>query len=259
MYHALVKDQNGLTLNLTGQEDKWAVTSITGLSSPPVTLNTSSYAGFDGSAFNSAKVGARNIVITLMLNGDFEDSREALYKFFPPKKQVEFRFSNASRKIKINCYVESTECDFFSDNETMQISLMCLDPWFISTDPNDVTTRAITINTLVVSTSEIPTGAVMTFTVTSQCSRLKVENVESGEYLTLYYTFNAGDIVTVNTQSGSRSIMLTRNGTTSNLVSAFVFGSSFLQIPVGSSHFTFTATGGDASLSVVYTAMFRGV
>ena len=52
MYHALVKDQNGLTLNLTGQEDKWAVTSITGLSSPPVTLNTSSYAGFDEDGLN---------------------------------------------------------------------------------------------------------------------------------------------------------------------------------------------------------------
>lgn len=262
MYTATIQNSSGNYLDLTGNERRWTVLSISGLNPPPANVNTTSMAGSDGSKFNSAHVNQRNIVIQLRINGDVETNRAELYGFFAVKENVNFLYKTNSRQVVISGYGESVECDLFSNSEVLQASIICPQPWFFDTTAGGTVSTAIDENTPVTNASELAVGALITFSVTAACSLLELENVTTGDSLSLSGTFNAGDVLIVNTTSGSRSVTLTRGGSTTSLFSAVQIGSTFIQIPVGQSRFTFSTNLPDSSnadCQIQFTKMYRGV
>lgn len=262
MYTATIQNSSGSYLDLTGNEQRWTVLSITGLNPPPATVNLTAMAAADGAKFNSARVNTRNIVIQLRINGDVETNRDALYGFFSVKENCTFLYKTRSREVMIYGYVESVECDLFSESEVFQASILCPFPWFADATQNGTVLATIYENTLINNGSELAVGAVITFNVTAACSLLRLTDNTTGEALTLSATFNAGDVVTVNTTSGSRSVMLTRGGSTTSLFSTVKIGSTFIQIPVGQSRFTFSTNLPDSSnadCQIQFTKMYRGV
>ena len=114
MYTAKIENVNGEVMLLTNKESKYQVISITGLNPPKAQINTTPIVGLDGAKFNSSKLETRNIVITIRLNGDVEANRQALYNFFVTKKWCRFYYTNGSRNVYIDGYIDSVECDLFS-------------------------------------------------------------------------------------------------------------------------------------------------
>ena len=121
---------------ILGEPEKsgFLIKSITGLGSGKADINTTKLSAIDGSAFNSAKVNERNIVITIIFleKDTIEDARQLTYKYFPIKKPLELLIETDNRYCYVKGYVENNDPNIFSQQEQTQISIICPDPYFYS-------------------------------------------------------------------------------------------------------------------------------
>lgn len=108
------------------------VQNIEGLGSPQMDLSTTGIYSMDGSVLGNVRAQNRNIVFTLypMAYPDVETSRQLLYRYLPLKSKVRVVFATGNRVVAAEGYVESNEPDIFSFPETVQISVVCTDPYF---------------------------------------------------------------------------------------------------------------------------------
>lgn len=113
--------------------------NITGLGPGTATINAYEVATDDGSMFSSARLSARNIVISIAFHGnDIETLRQKTYKYFPIKKQVELEIVTDNRVSVIKGYVEKNDPTIFSQNEATQISIICPYPYFYKGGPDAI-------------------------------------------------------------------------------------------------------------------------
>lgn len=286
MYQASIENSRGQSLQLTGDEANYQILDIEGLNPPEAQVNLTDIAGMDGAKFNSAKLQTRNVVITLRLNGDAEANRIKLYQYFPTKEQVTFYYSNSHRDVFIKGYVNSCEVNPFSQDEQMQVSIICPNPYFkaideIIEDISNVTslfTFPFTINqgepipfsnyeigsvTNIFNSAESETGVIIQINVLSAVNDILIRNTQTGESIELSYEFEEGDLITINTNTGEKSIQLLRGGVTSNLFTALVSGSVFLQLYAGDNPLAYQVDGGLSDqyvyITFSYYSMYRGV
>lgn len=126
-----------LTLELSNPFDIGInVRSIEGIGPPKGNVNYTEIASGDGGQFNSARASIRNITMQLGLMPvpTVEESRHRVYKYFPLDQQVTLRFETDKRLCEITGWVEECEPDIFSDDETIDVSIVCPDPYFYSVD-----------------------------------------------------------------------------------------------------------------------------
>ena len=124
MYTLKVENQKGEILDLTGSPS-YDVLKIDGLNPPSASINFSTMANFDGSIYNSAQLGNRNIVLTIKVYNPVETNRINLYKYFQMKKKIRVYYENNTRSVYADGYVETFENDYFTINQTIQISILC--------------------------------------------------------------------------------------------------------------------------------------
>lgn len=134
MFNLTVENRNGQRLTLTHREREYQILKIDGLNPPNALIHSNSVVGMDGARFASSKLEPRNIVITVKVNGDVEKNRLQLYNYFKTKQFCKIYYSNSSRSIYAEGIVETIECDLFENGETMQISVICHDPYLNAID-----------------------------------------------------------------------------------------------------------------------------
>ena len=286
MYTAQIKNSGGESLRLTQNEEQFQVVSIAGLNPVPAHVNLTDVAGLDGGVFNSSKLNTRDIVITLKINGDAEENRQRLYLFFRTKEPCTFYFKNKNRDVSIEGYVETVEVGLFSNAQTMQISIICPDPYFralqeIAVDISNLESRFVfpfaidedtpipfstyTDNreTAILNKSEAETGMIIKVEALADFSSLEIRDTGTGEYILLSGSFETGDLITINTNPGKKGIRLTRDGVESNAFRTLQRGSTFLQLAVGVNTYSYLVDGGEndeaVSIIVQYTNAYRGV
>ena len=288
MYTARIENKNGDIMLVTGDEPKYQVIKIAGLNPPKAQINLTTVVGLDGARFNSAKLETRNIVLTVRINGNVEENRLRLYQYFRTREWCTFYYSNSSRDVSIEGYVESVECNLFAKGETAQISILCPFPYFrsiseIVADSSSVFSQFVfpfTINLgdpVVISTieeesdgsidvyngSESETGVILEIDFNDAASTIEIKNTSTGDDLKLSYQFQSEDKVIVNTNKGEKSITLIRGGVFSNIFSALQPGSTFFQLIIGNNHFEYLVDGvantEDVSLVFRYYNLYRGV
>jgi hypothetical protein len=285
MYTAKIENYNGEVLTLTGNEPVYQIIDIVGLNPPRAQINTSTIVGLDGAVFNSSKLETRNIVLTIKINGDVETNRQQLYNYFRTKSWCKFYYTNQNRDVSIVGYVESLECNFFTNNETAQISIICPYPYFKSiaeitqtlTHTNAAFTFPFSINIgnpviiseyttggiNVYNSSESETGAIIEINFSSSASTIELKNVTTGDDFILNYNFQANDTLLINTNKGQKSITLIRNGVLNNLFSALQRGSVFFQLATGNNFFEYLidnlAGSDEARVTFRYYNVYRGV
>lgn len=286
MYIAKIENSGGEVLILTQDESRWTVYEITGLNPPGAQINLTNLAGLDGARFNSSKLATRNIVVSLKINGEIETNRQELYRFFRTKEACIFYFANANRNVKIAGYVETVECNMFSNMEIMQISIICPYPYFqaVEESETDISNQfrlfvfPFSINegepvpfseytnnriAVVENGSEAETGAVFEVEFTDNVSKLMIYNTERNEHITINYNFHDGDRAIISTVKGQKSATLIRNGISRNIFSAVERGSVFLQLLPGENRFSYVADDGasndDVHITVMFSQIFRGV
>lgn len=282
MYSLIVENENGDRLELTGNRN-YDVLSVAGTGPPAASINTVNLAGFDGTWFNSSKVGHRNLVLTLNIHHPIEANRLALYNIFRVKRPVKVRYKNSRRDVYIEGYVESFENNPWTQLQQPQISIICPKPFWLSASetsvifstsnalfefPFSIPAEGIEFSTLsqvtsaVINSGEIETGGIIRFVAGADgIINPKFYNRTTQKFFGVDIELLHGDIVTINTNHGEKSVTLMREGATTNLLADRTEGSTWLTFEPGENEVSFGADEGSSNLVVSLSIVqkFEGV
>lgn len=272
MFTLKVENKNKQILTLTQNESNYQIISVEGLNPPEAEIYTKMIAGVDGERYKSSRLQMRNLVLTVRINGDVEENRIHLYEFFATGKWCKIYYSNDSRDVFIEGYCEKNEGSLFTDNQQIQISIVCPDPYFksllkIYSDiskqfgnfefPFAIEEEGIEFSILdlarevvVVNGGEIDSGAIITLTATHPVPNPIIYNVNTLEYLKINEIMQTGEVIIINTSKGNKSIEKIYNGVTTNAINMIDVGSTWLQLEVGANKFTYSADANEEALIV---------
>lgn len=286
MYNFKIETSSAIIVDLTNNERKYQIINISGLTPPSARINTADVVGMDGATFNSSKLNTRNIVITIRINGNVEENRQELYQYFRTKEYCKIYYQNRNRDVYIEGYVETFEGEIFSKSETMQISIICTNPYFKDTEIiiDDLTkvinrfifpfninlTEPIVISELEISKvtniqniSESETGFIAEALFLGAANRLEIKNISTGETFIINYEFLKNDRLFINTNKGSKLVILIRDGVERNIISAIERGTTFFQLRIGDNYFSYLLDNGERdnliSLQFKHYNIYRGV
>jgi len=280
MFTLKAENKRGRVIELTGNPS-YEVMSVTGLNPPNATVNMSAVANLDGKFFNSSKINERNVVIMLKINQPVESNRIAIYDYFQAKQYIKIYYSNDIRDVYAEGYIDTMECDLFTENEVMQISIMCPDPFFkdvkesrivfsqvidllefpISTPREGIALSELDLVNRINIPTEHDTGIIMTLTATGYVQSPVVYNAETRRAFRLNLRMEPGDQIIVNTNKGEKSVLLFRSGGYINIINYILSNPDWFQLEAGDNVFTYEAQSGSEHLtvSITYRAIYEGV
>ena len=85
-----------------------------------------------------------------------------------------------------------------------------------------------------------------------------ITNLTTGSYLHLNTEIQKGDVITITTKTGNKTITLTRNGVPQNQINSISEGSSWLTLQPGANRFQITG-GEHLSITMIHTDAWLGV
>lgn len=282
MYTLRVKNNRNESLTLTNNPN-YTLYKIEGLSPPQATINSSVNTTMDGSTINSTRVENRNIVLYLAIEGNIEANRINLYKYFPVKKAVTLYYTNSTRNVSIEGVVELIECDLFANKQVAQISLICAKPYFkeiseINTSlagiisrftfPFSIPAEGIVFSEIetgvrksIINSGDVDIGTIITLTARTTVVNPVIYNVFTREFIKLNFTMQPSDVIVINTNVGEKTITLTRDGETTNILGYMTKDSSWFVLTNGDNVFTYDTDGGTTALDVKFstTLLYSGV
>lgn len=259
------------------------IIGISGLSPVNATINSSMIAGGDGAMFNSASVGTRNIVITILPNHPVAENRQALYKVFGVKNKITLEYSTENRKVQIDGYVESVQADLFAMRQQVQISILCMQPFFKSAQeiidelasvvglfefPFSTETEGVVFSEMLVirkavinNAGDVPCGATFRMLATGRVLNPVIYNADDTTSFALNTAMQTGDEIIIDTQRGSKSVFLIRGGVRRNIINSRAANITWFQLPLGESTFTYNADEGaeNLTISIGHYNLFGGV
>ena len=250
-FSLILENEAGDQIDMTATANQYMTSKIEGLNPPAGTISTSSYAGMDGSYLNNAFIEKRNVVISFQMRGlDIEKRRHLLYRVVKPSRYIKVYYKTAGIDVYAEGYVETCELRNFVVITSGQISIICPDPYWYSTSAvyayysqvtgafhfpfpesdapfplgvysttdniiiqNDGDETGFTIRIEASSDETVPEIAAVTPTI---------YNADTGEYLQIKGEILKGDVITITTKTGNKTVTLTRNGVDNNIINRLV-------------------------------------
>ena len=266
------------------------ILNIDGLDPPKANINSTDIVGFDGTRVNSIKAESRNIVLSLLLLDPIQDNKEKIYNIFRVKSNIHLEFITDSRDVFIDGYVESVSMPQFTSQMSVQISIVCNNPWFYTEDQETLLygieggfefpfsienpmsfSELINVEerSILYSGSE-ETGCIVKLHFIGEISAtLDIFNNTSGDLISLSDTkielitgnpIQNGDDITINCYRGRKSIILTRNGVDWNIINAMRIDSKWLRIIPGDNICGFNNnTPENIQMSVLHNMLYGGI
>lgn len=283
MLHLTIENKYGEKLALSKSPD-YNLIKVTGLTPAPATINYSKLATKDGGIFNSSKVEPRNIVLYIQPTANVENSRVNIYKYIKSKQYIKLYVKNGLRNVWIEGYVESIEGDLYENPQVLQVSILCVDPYFKALEFNDYSLSNVTPvfefpftieNGETVSMSELSiatetnihnagddeTGVEIQLKVLGLALEPTIYNTTTNEHFTIEYELYAGDVVILNTKRGEKSLTLIREGVEINIINHMARGSKWFNLISGDNVFTYNAIHAPENIQVFVNvqALYEGV
>lgn len=287
MFTLEVENKYNQRLRLSQNESNYQILMIEGLTPPSATIHTRTSANAHGSTHKTSKIEPRNIVIQIRPRGNIEENRLRLYEYFASGDWCKLYFRNGSRNVAIEGYVENIESNLFENNQVVQISILCPEPFF-----KDVEKSVIDISkehsafefpfvidkngidfsvferdrfTCVVNYGEADTGMIIEIEapnvsgITFSCPVIR--NYITGESLKIDATISGGEKIVINTNVGKKSIVKISNGTETNIMNTFNLKTTWLQLRKGANYFTYDYNGWDHifKIKINYSSNYLGV
>lgn len=260
----------------------YSIIGVQGLTTPAVNINTTVCGLQDGEMFNSARMGVRNIVINIVINGNIEANRKELYSIFSIKKPCTIFFKNANRDVKIMGYVEIIDGDLFTQRQQIQVSIICPQPYWqglndiygemsqimkrfsfpfsiSESEPVPLSTSETSPILSIYNPGDVECGFVaeMTFTASFGVAAPKIENAITGEFIGFNYVMTG--TATISTISGD---LYARNGSGNDITGYLMQGSAWFKLQPSWNYLTYsTGNSTEANMSVTITApaLYGGV
>ena len=239
------------------------------------------------------------MTLRFMIAPDIETVRQKSYKYFPIKKELILTFETDNRSCYIAGYVESNEPVIFDENEYTQISIICPDPYFYSTEANAMVFSGVvpmfefefsneTENgsneerNIIMSEIEVAQEQTVYYNGDSEIGvTIQIHAIGTVENVTIYNTgprefikidteklksitgstIVAGDDIYICTVKGKKSVTLLRNGVRTNILNCLTKDSSWIQLVKGDNILAYTAEKGSEMLyfTVYNNIIYEGV
>lgn len=282
MYQCWIENEYGERLELTNNKD-YTVYQIDGLNPPDAIINTTPVANFDGSRFNSSRTNERNIVIYLTIEGDCETNRINLYRYVRTKRYVKFYYKNSARDVYAEGYVENMQIAIFGMKQSVQISILCPQPFFKAVDTSIVDFSTIVplfvfpfayeeagapfseleINAQksIINNGDVINGVIIKIKAAGVALNPTIYNLTQNQYFKLNIEMAEGDELTINTNKSHKEITLLHDGEESNAINDMDIGSEWFQLLSGDNIFTYGADEFPQNLTCtfIHTDEFEGV
>ena len=284
MFILTVENKNKATLKLTQNESKYQVVGIEGFQPPSATINTSDAINMDGARYKSSYLNIRNVVLFIKINGNVEENRLRLYEFLGTNNYCKIYFSNNTRNVYCEGYVETVENDLFSNSQTVQVSIVCPNPYLFELNkilidisktfakfefPFMIEESGIEVSavqefreTSIINTGEATTGAEFTLTVDNgTVTNPTIYNAKNNAFLRLNTKISQGEIIAIDTNVGKKSIKKYIGAKEENIINLLDKNSTWHQLDVGVNVFTYSAESNENSLHITisYNNLYKGV
>jgi len=273
---------NGKILEI-GKDKLYKLINIEGISSSEYSVDIVNNAQFDGGTVKSKRVESRLITITAEYPSteDTETRRQNLIRFFNPylTGKLYVNYSGVKRVINYEVAGFKDSRENLYDPLKFIINLICPNPFFKDerefsknmagkinsiTVPFTIPARGMIMSAKVlrqeatiINNGDKDTGLIISFMAKGEVSNPKIENLTTGKFLRIVVDLMPGDILTINTNKGTKRIEL--NG--KNISQKMDRSSSFIDMQVGENILKYSADKGYTNLNVYpkWTAEFFGV
>ena len=113
----------------TIDDDLARLTGSDGLDASSAEVLTEEYAVLDGAKVTGTRLGRREIVLTYAIVGDPDEARARLRDVFRAKASATLEISTKAMTVVTEAYVSRVEYDLWSRRESVDVHLVCPDPW----------------------------------------------------------------------------------------------------------------------------------
>lgn len=290
MYKLVIENKDGLTLEFNSINAAYYITNAQGLSPAKNTVNIDTAALIDGGTFNSAKVNTRSINLAFTIEYPVEANRLNIYKVLRAKEPIKIYYTSNLLDVFIEGYVETLDIGHFDKKQKASVSILCPFPFWKSAQ--EVVNELSTISNMfhfpfpygeatgdtefrfvfgsieseakavVPNNGAIETGLTFELYARQNVSNPIIYDYITQEFLGLNFSMQAGDLITIDTTTGNKSITLLREGDTTNIFNSLQRGSTWLQLAAGGSIYVYqVGTGSPQALeiSIKHYDLFEGV
>lgn len=286
MYSLILENSDGLQLEFNNIGANYNITNIQGLSPAKATINTNQAALIDGGTFNSAKVNMRSINIAFTIEYPVEANRLNVYKVLRSKEPITLYYKSNALNVFIEGYVESVDVGHFDVKQMATVAILCPFPYFKNAQQvineltavtnmfhfpfynlvgtNDIVFGIIQTEakTAVANNGGIATGLTFELYAKNPVSDPKIFNYITQDFIGVNFEMETGDLITINTMSGQKSITLTRNAVQTNIFNSLMKDSTWLQLAAAGSVFVYTVESGDLDdleIEIKHYDLYEGV
>ena len=280
-FKLILMNDNSDCIDMTETANRYMISQIEGLSPPPGTISTSGYAGMDGSYLNNAFIEKRNVVISFEMRGfEVEKRRHELYKVVKPSRYIKIYYKTANISVYAEGIVETCEIENFEMLTKGQISIICPDIYWYSTEtqiaeysqilgafhfifPDDDNPFPLgkynTQNMMTVVNDGDEVGFTLEISG-GPATHPTLYNAETDEYMQIQGEIQNGDKITITTKTGNKTVTLEREGVTTNIINRLVSGSTWLTLREGLNRFYLRGTGlQNLKVKIIHTNAYLGV
>lgn len=284
MFNVVLENKKGEQLTFS-QNSPFTITEIQGLNPPEATINTSEVALIDGAKYNSAKVNMRQLMIAFAIQYSASANRLQVYNVLKSKQWIRFYYTGDYRDVYIDGYIQSIDIAYFEMKQVVTCTILCPQPYFNKAQQiiNELTTIVNAFHFPFASTSEpqlvfgyyeeassvtvvndgdVACGMTIELYARNAVSNPKIFNYVTQDFFGLTYSMQAGDLITIDTRQGQKSVTLLRNGTETNIFNAVMKNSTWLQLDPDENTFVYeVGTGKSYNLSVIFNHydLYEGV
>lgn len=272
----ILENETGQQIEFSKTANQFILSKIEGLNPPESTISTSSYAGMDGSYLNNAFIEKRNIVIFFEMRGyGIEKRRHELYRVVKTSRYIKIYYRTSNIDVYTEGYVETCEVSNFEELTNGQISIICPDPYWYSSSKTVASYSQIiggfsfpfpksdkpfiigqynsqNLMTVFNSGDEIGCKIVIEGKSESAVSAINpaIYNAATDEYMQIQGEVLNGDIITITTKTGNKTVTLEREGVKTNIINRLISGSTWLSLREGENDFYLRASEGLTNLKV---------
>lgn len=289
MYSLTLENERGDQLTFNDLGGPFTIDEISGLNPAPAIINTSEMALSDGQQFNGAKLEMRTLSIAFAIEYDAAENRITAFRVCRPKHGVKVYYQSETRDVYIEGYVQSVDVTYFEMKQVCTVEIICPYPYwqaaqgvvnelssvinmfrfpFTATGTQTGDTPIVfgyidyATNVQVINDGESETGLVFELRAFGTITNPKIYDYETGAFIGLNFTMQLGDLVTINTNPGKKSVTLQRDGVTSNIFNALMKGITWLQLPFGGGVYALEVESGepgDLRISISHNDLYEGV
>ena len=249
-----------------------AITRIAGLTPIGGVIYTTPLSAGDGSTVNNTRVEQRNIVFTLKPQCSAEKFRLKVYQYFMLKQDITLYFKTNARDVFIRGCVENVDGDLFENGQSLVVSVICHSPYFRDVADSRITFASIVdmfefpfsieeegivfsdasaiVEKSLINNGEDYAGIVIELEAIGKVVEPTIYNKTTREKFSLKFEMQSGDKITVNTNKGQLSVILSRDGTETNIMNKIYIGSKWIKLKPGDNLITYECAYGLDNLYV---------